>query len=240
MKRLRSFMKNWPTAWRGIFRTVAGLVFLAGLGSGCAANIVESKLMSSKSIFLPPGSTKSIHVQSRNISENPEMTLSDIGGKLAAKGYTITTVHDQARFVLQTKVVYCNVAKPEVSFETVLTSGFGAGVGSTAASTGGMEQIMGMMGGMSGTQGMPNMAAMLSRLPQPPQQDETVMYFCAVDVQVTEQGRGRGTKKEQASPEERKPHQMRIVAGVRQKKLKLEEATPLLREKLMTGVAGMF
>jgi hypothetical protein len=33
---------------------------------------------------------------------------------------------------------------------------------------------------------------------------------------------------------------MRIVAGVRQKKLNVEEATPIVRDKLMTGVAGMF
>jgi hypothetical protein len=219
-------------------RVVVLLVLLSNL-SGCT-NVLDSKLMSSKSIFLTPGSKKSIHVQNRNISENPQMILSDVGGKLAVKGYTITTLPDQAQFLLQTKVVYCNVAKPEVSFETVLAGGFGSGVGSMSTGTGGMEQIMGMMGGPGG---MPNINALMAgmggmRMAQQPQ-DGTVMYFCAADVQVSEQGRAAGVRPA-APQEDRKPHQMRIVAGVRQKKLNVDEATPIVREKLMTGVAGMF
>jgi len=222
-------------------RSVCALAALTALLSGCT-NVLDSKLMSSKSIFLTPGSIKSIYVQNRNISENQHMTLSDVGGKLAVKGYTVTTLADQAQFVLQTKVVYCNVAKPEVSFETVLGGGFGAGVGSMNTSPAGMEQIMGMMGSMGAMQGMPNIASMMSGMGMPQQpQDDTVMYFCAADVQVTERGKGTGMVTAGASaPEDQKPHQMRIVAGVRQKKLNLDEATPILREKLMTGVAGMF
>ncbi|MGH2625097.1 MAG: complement resistance protein TraT [Anaerolineales bacterium] len=206
-------------------RRLWAFLVLIGLVSGCA-NVVDLKLMSDKSIFLAPGSAKTIYIQNRNISENQQVSLADLGGRLAAKGYQVLQDPDQAQFLLQTKVVYCNKEGENVSLQSVLAAGFGTGIGS--ANTG--------MGGM------PDVAAMMARMGMGAPRDETVLYFCAVDVQVTEQGaRAAAVSPVPAGPPgDGKGHQIRMAAGVKQKKLDIEEATPILREKLTTGIAGMF
>jgi hypothetical protein len=108
---------------------------------------------------------------------------------------------------------------------------------------------------------MPNMAAMIEQMRMEQmrmarmgglnmggQADDTSLYFCAADVQITEQGTARtsaapavGTGGAHTPAKLEIPvRQMRVVAGVRQKKLSVEEATPVVREKLTTGVAGIF
>jgi hypothetical protein len=217
------------------------LFFLIGLLSGCA-NIVDTKLMSNKSIFLTPGSTKTIYIQNRNISENQQVHLNDLGPRLSAKGYQVLQSPDQANVLLQTKIVYCNEAKESISLESVLSGGFGAGIGSITPGMGGDTGGMGMGG-------MPDINAMMAQAMREmgglrgPPPDDTVLYFCAADVQVTEQDKGSEagvSAKPAAASSSGQPNQIRVVAGVRQKKLDIEEATPIVREKLTTGIAGMF
>lgn len=222
-------------------RYACALFLLTVSASGCS-NIIDTKMMSSKSIFLTPGSTRTIYIQNRNISENQQVTLNDLASKLTAKGYAVLQDPSQVQFLLQTKVLYCNEAKETVSFESVLGGGFGAGVGSTNP---------GMGGDMGGMGGMPDINAMMAQAmrgmgrPAPPK-DDSVLYFCAVDVQVTEQGQGKGgampvpTSRPAGQMGQATGNQLRIAAGVKQKKLDLEEATPLIREKLTIGIAGMF
>ncbi|MGH7230496.1 MAG: complement resistance protein TraT, partial [Nitrospiraceae bacterium] len=157
---------------------------------------------------------------------------------------------------------------------TVLQGGFGSGIGSATSGSGDMGGMMGligaMMGGMPmgmagggrnigggmpmGMTGMPFGMGSMGMHAAP--KDDTVLYFCAVDVQVTEQGKGTissaaalpvSPRQEMAAGAmpgapvgDNKNNQMRVVAGVRQKKLRVEEATPVIREKLTTGIAGMF
>ncbi len=219
-------------------RGSVAVCLLVSLLSGCA-NIIETKLMSTKSVFLTPGAVRTVYIQNRNISENQQVTLEGLAGKLTAKGYRVMPSPEQAQFLVQTKVVYCNQERDPVSFQSALSSGFGAGIGS-----GGME---GMMGGG----GMADLSVIMAQMGgrgmggQAP--NDTILYFCAVDVQVTEQGKGavalsapaNASKAAHASVESGR-HQTRIVAGVRQKKLNVEEATPIVREKLTTSVAGIF
>lgn len=223
-------------------RYACALLLLTVSVSGCS-NIIDTKLMSSKSIFLTPGSTRTIYIQNRNISENQQVTLNELASKLTAKGYQVLQDPGQANFLLQTKIVYCNKERESVSVQTVLAGGFGSGIGGTSP---GMGDMSGMMGGMGG---MPNIGAMMAGMGgmggmgMGPPPDDTVLYFCAADVQVTEQGKGAtiiAAPKPGAPPGGGTGHQMRIVAGVKQKKLDLEEATPIVRDKLTTGVAGMF
>ena len=223
-------------------RYACALLLLTVSVSGCS-NLIDTKLMSSKSIFLTPGATGTIYIQNRNISENQQVMLNDLASKLTAKGYQVLQDPSQANFLLQTKIVYCNKERESVSVQTVLAGGFGSGIGGTSPGMGDMSGMMGMMGGRGGMPDIGAMMAGMGGMSMGPLPDDTVLYFCAADVQVTEQGKGAtiiAAPKPGAPPGSGTGHQMRIVAGVKQKKLDLEEATPIVREKLTAGIAGMF
>ncbi len=73
---------------------------------------------------------------------------------------------------------------------------------------------------------------------------EGVYYLCAVDVQITERTKeslsaSKDAQVEGASSAPR-VHRVRMVGHVLQKNLNVQEATPILQEKLSTGIAGMF
>jgi hypothetical protein len=140
----------------------------------------------------------------------------------------------------------------------VAKAGFGAGIGSGGtplANAGGLD--MDAMGGMFGRLGgggmnmhalremamgggaAPDLNAMMRMamsgrggypgMAQPQQNDDS-LYLCVADVLVTEQGTTGQPRR----------YQMRSVAHVLQKKLNIEEATPIVREKFGASITGAF
>jgi hypothetical protein len=223
------------------------LALLLGLTTGCT-NVVRSGLLNSNSIMLPPTMERTIYVKTANISENQQVTLGGIRGRLSSKGYQIVTDPAQAYYWLQARVVYCHKAKNGVTAESVVQAGFGAGIGSGGSAMASANVFMG--GGASGQQ-MPDMNAMMSMamanmggmggMKAPP--SEGILYMCVADVQVTEGGNepptatGKTVSGHSAQPS---AFQMRSVAHVLQKELEILEATPIIEEKLTTGIAGLF
>jgi uncharacterized lipoprotein YajG len=67
------------------------LGFLAAilLVAGCAANVRDTDLLASNSIMLAPSTARTIFLQSRNSSDNQDISLNDLGSRLGAKGYRI-------------------------------------------------------------------------------------------------------------------------------------------------------
>ena len=218
--------------------------------TGCS-NILRSGLVNDTSILLPPSTARTIYVQIRNTSENQP-------SRLMAKGYQVVNDPLGAAYWLQTQVVYCHKAGEGVRPEMVAKAGFGAGIGSGGtplANAGGldMDAMGGMFGGsgsggvnmqalrgmamgggaapdlnammrmaMSGRGGYPGMA--------PPEQNHDSLYLCVADVLVTEQGK----------TDQPRLYKMRSVAHVLQKKLNIEEATPIVREKFGASITGAF
>ncbi len=235
----------------------SGLLVGLFLITGCS-NVLRSGLVNDTSILLPPSAARTIYVQVRNSSENQGATPSDIPARLIAKGYRV--VHDplDAAYWLQTQVVYCHKAGEGVKPESVAKAGFGAGIGSGGmplANVGGldMDAMGGMFPGMAGGGmniqamrgmamgggGMPDINAMMrmamsGRGGYPgmaqPQQSEDITYLCVADVLVTEQGKNNQPRL----------YKMRSVAYVLQKKLNIEEATPIVREKFGASITGAF
>ncbi len=211
------------------------------LSVGCS-NVIRSGLMNSNSILLPPSSERTLYLQARNTSENQQITLGGLGSRLATKGYRLVTDPEQAAYWVQTQVVYCHKAAQGAKPETVAKAGYGTGIGkggtvlptsTDAGRTAGM--VPGMIAGMGG---MPDINAMMAAamrggMPSAPPRDETIAYLCVADVQVTERDNSATT----GMP---KLYTMRSVAHVLQKKLDIEEATPIIQEKLTTGIAGPF
>ncbi|MEP7153880.1 MAG: complement resistance protein TraT, partial [Nitrospira sp.] len=88
---------------------------------------------------------------------------------------------------------------------------------------GAMPDINAMMRmAMSGPGGYPGMTQ--------PQQSEDITYLCVADVLVTEQGKNNQPR----------IYKMRSVAHVLQKKLNIEEATPIVRDKFGASITGAF
>jgi hypothetical protein len=100
-----------------------------------------------------------------------------------------------------------------------------------------MRQAMAMSGGRAGFGGMSGFPGM-----QPPPKEEGVTYLCVTDVQITDRKAGKtiGQPVGGQAPAGLKVQQMRTVGHVRQKDLDIPEATPIIQEKISTGIAGLF
>lgn len=228
------------------------ILLVLALSTGCS-NVIRSGLMNSNTIFLDPSTNRTVYVQLRNTSENQGITLSEVQAKLTNKGYQLTKDPGETNYWIQAKVVYCHKAADSVTPETVAQAAFGAGIssgGNTMASTNSMAG--GTSGGMGMGGGMPDMNAMMrmamagsSGFPgmQPPPKEEGVIYLCVTDVQITDRRMGKplgqptATQHAMTGP---KVQQMRMVGHVRQKDLDIPEATPIITDKITTGIAGLF
>ena len=231
---------------------------LAVATTGCS-NVIRSGLMNSNTIFLDPNTNRNVYTQLRNASENQQVTLNDVNTKLSAKGYQLIQDPEQANYWIQAKVIYCHKAADAVTPEAVAKAGPGAGISSggtvmVSAGSGGDESAMGMMAGM------PDMSAMMrqamamsggggrfggmSGFPgmQLPPKEDGVTYLCVADVQITDRkiGKSIGRPVGGQSSGGEKVQLMRMVGHVRQKSLDIPEATPIVQEKISTGIAGLF
>ncbi len=244
------------------------LLLLITLTTGCS-NIVRSGLMNSNTVFLDPSMNRTAYIQLRNISENQNITLAPIQAKLTAKGYQLINDPEQANYWIQAKLVYCHKGADGVTPESVAQAGFGAGVssgGTTMASAtsmgAGADGAMGMggtmgMGAMPMGGGMPDMNAMMAQamamsggrggfsgmqMQQQPPKEEGSTYLCVADVQITDRKMGKPLGRPMAGQTTAGPkvQQMRMVGHVRQKDLDIPEATPIIQEKISTGIAGLF
>jgi TraT complement resistance protein len=224
-------------------RYILLLAMALSLTTGCS-NVVRSGLLNSNSVMMPPGMERTIYVHTANISENQQVSLSGIATQLSTKGYQVVKDPAQAHYWLQARVVYCHKAKRGVSAESVAQTGFGAGIGSggSAMAAGGF-----MFGTSGGQQPMPDINAMMSMamaqgmggMKQPP--PEGILYMCVADVLVTEQATPSKAAQPVAGSNNQSPtYTMRSVAHVLQKELNIDEATPIIQEKLSTGIAGLF
>ena len=216
-------------------------VLLAVLTAGCS-NVLRSGLMNSNSIMLPPSAERTVYVQMRNTSENQVVKLAEVPNKLLAKGYQLVKDPEQAAYWLQAQVAYCHKAANGVTAETIAKNGFGTGIGSggtslptvlNAGSPDGLTMLVGM------AMPDPSMYSSAGRSFGSPSQEGGVSYVCVADVRVTDRGKGllAGSGPPNGGA---RVYQMRTVGHVLQKKLSIEEAAPILEQKLSTAIAGLF
>ena len=215
-----------------------------------AGNIKDTDLITSNTFFLPPTTATTIYIQARNSSDNQSVSLHDLGTRLAAKGYQIVQDHTVAHYVLLANIVYCNVTKPELPIEAIVAGGYGSGFGSSMMtglnSLAGMASMAGPQGaavgmGLSAIGGIGSAVGNLFSGPSTPKMPDDVNYACVADVQITEQGSGSpAALVSTGAAQQPGVYQTRLAASVHPKKMKEEEATPLLQQKLSAAVAGNF
>jgi len=228
---------------------------LLGLTAGCS-NVIRSGLMNSNTVFLDPSMSRTAYLQLRNISENQNVTLSEVQSKLTAKGYELKKDPEQANYWIQAKVVYCHKAAEGVTPESVATANFGAGISSggtamvSASSMGGDQTGRGMPGGMPDINAMMTQVMAMSggrggfpgmQMQQAPK-EEGITYLCVTDVQITDRKMGKPLSQSTMGQATSGPkvQQMRMVGHVRQKDLDISEATSIIQDKISTGMAGLF
>jgi len=234
---------------------LTAILFLLLLSTGCS-NIIRSGLMNSNTIFLDPNTNRTVHTQLRNASENQQVTLNELNAKLTAKGYQLLKDPEQANYWIQAKVIYCHKAAEGVTPESVAKAGAGAGIssGGTAMASSSDMSGGGMGGGIMGMGGgMPDINAMMRQamaggggfpgmqMQQAPKEDG-VTYLCVTDVQITDRKLGKtiGQPVSGQATSSPKVQQMRMVGHVRQKNIDIPEATPIIQDKVSTGIAGLF
>jgi hypothetical protein len=236
---------------------IMAFVMLAAATTGCS-NVIRSGLMNSNTVFLDPNTNRTVFTQLRNASENQQVMLNEVNTKLTVKGYQLVDDPERANYWIQAKVIYCHKAADSVTPEAVAKAGPSAGIssgGTVMASASSMSDGSGM-----GVAGMPDMNAMMRQAMamsgggggfggmagfpgmQPPPKEEGVIYLCVADVQITDRkiGRAIGQPAGSHASSGAKVQQMRMVGHVRQKSLDIPEATPIVQEKIVTGIAGLF
>lgn len=231
-------------------------ILVALLSAGCS-NVIRSGLMNSNTIFLDPNTNRTAYLQLRNTSENQAASLADLSAKLTVKGYQLVKDPQQANYWVQAKVIYCHQAAEGVTPESVAKANAGAGIGSggtTMMAGGDMGEAMPGMAGMTRMGAMPDVNALMAQAMamsggrggfpgmQPPPKEEGVTYLCVADVQITDRRIGKliGQATTANTPTGPKMQRMRMVGHVRQKDLDIPEATPIIQEKINTGIAGLF
>jgi hypothetical protein len=220
-----------------------------------AGNIKDTDLITSNTFFLPPTTANTVYIQARNSSDNQDVSLHDLGARLTAKGYRIVQDHTAAHYILLANIVYCNITKPEMPVEAIVASGYGSGIGSSimgglqgltsmASMAGPQGAIVGSAAsmGLSAIEGVGSAIGSMFNGPSTPKMPDDVNYACVADLQITEQSATTSESPAAKSGSGMQPgvYQMRLAADVHQKKLKEDEATPLLQQRLSAAVAGNF
>ncbi|RPH75117.1 MAG: hypothetical protein EHM80_16770 [Nitrospiraceae bacterium] len=220
-----------------------------------AGNIKDTDLITSNTFFLPPSTANTVFIQARNSSDNQEVSLTDLGARLTAKGYQIIQDPSVAHFIVLANIVYCNVTKPEMPVEHIVASGYGSGIGSSIM--GGLHGLTGMASmagpqgalvgtatemGLSAIEGVGSAIGSLFSGPSTPKMPDDVNYACVADLQITVQGTAAMASPAAKLDSGTQPgvYQTRLAADVHQKKLDEVEATPLLQQRLSASVAGNF
>ncbi|HSE58810.1 MAG TPA: complement resistance protein TraT [Nitrospiraceae bacterium] len=228
------------------FTSPCFLIILYVLTAGCS-NVIRSGLVNSNTIFLEPSTSRTVYLQPRNVSENQQVNLRVVGQKLAAKGYQLAADPEQANYWIQTKVIYCHKSGQGVKPETVAQSGFGSGIstgGSVMTSVTKGEDLSAMMGGMDMNAIMRMAMSGRGGFGMEPPAEEGVTYLCVADVQITDRRMGKPLGRPAGMPatggSAPKVQQMRMVGHVLQKDLDIPEATPIVQEKISTGISGLF
>lgn len=206
--------------------------------------------------MLPPTMARTVFVQNRNSSDNQQVTLTDLGSRLAAKAYQVVQDPNAAAYVVLTNILYCNQTQPELPVESIVAGGYGSGIGSSVMSglnsVAGMASMMGPQGAIAGSvasMGLGAVSSIRSAVgnlfsgPSGPKPTENIEYACVADLQITDRTHTGGN----ASPMAAKAgtstpgvYQTRLAASVHQKKFDETEGTPLVQQKLSAAVAGHF
>ncbi len=205
------------------------IVVMAGLLTGCANHFtwtLETRTKLGASVFVEPGRAKTAYVEVKTVTGKPEMTLTELAGVVAAKGYRLLENPDEAQVQVQANTVYCEKAKPGMTVETVLAGGTGLTLGTLggmalASSRASVRDAS--LAGLAGAAAGLVLGVLGSKL------TEDDIYLCVADVRLSERRPGG----------ERKVQQTRVAAQAQRMWLSAERGVAAAKAQLVEAIGGL-
>ena len=247
-------MKYLPVS---ALKTALLISIFAVFSTGCVNSMtraIDSKDLStsvkmSDTIFLEPvGPEKQIaYLKVRNTSDQQSLSAEKlhlgIASRLEAKGFSITNNPNKANYRIDANILSVSLVDESLTADAAVIGGFG---GVVAGAHGGYKGAA--AGGLVGAAAGAIVGSMF----------KINNYVLVVDAQVSEKfeggvertsisdsrsggGTGRSNTKQTVNrKDDFYHHRTRIAATAKQTNLKFEEAVPVLSEKLIASLSGIF
>ena len=196
--------------------------------SGCATTDLQTSVKMTKSVWLQPAKTKgkSIYVSIKNTSQEHIEIEPLLIQQLQSKGFKIVNDAKVADYVLMVNILFANSLREANAVKTGTGLGVASGVIASTSSNSNMKDSLLIGAGV----------ALASGLVAHSLEDET--YKAVVDLVVNEKLSGASGKSLMGSGY--KEHKTRILAEAVRVDLKLDEALPILSEKIAKQIADIF
>jgi hypothetical protein len=181
-----------------------------------------------KSVWLKPAEKekKSVYVSLKNISQENLEILPMLKSKLEAKNYVLVESSTNADYVLMINILFANNLKEAYAIKNAAGVGITTGIIAAAGSSSTRDSLL-----IGAT------AALATGLVTKALEDE--IYRAVVDVTVEEKREEAGLSSE-IMGQGYKTHQTRVLSEAIKTHLKLDEALPVLSEKIATQISNIF
>lgn len=201
---------------------------IAILISGCGTLSLETNVKMTKSIWLKPveKEKKRVYVSLKNISQENLEILPILKSRLEVKNYALVDSSKNADYVLMINILFANNLKEAYAIKNAAGVGITTGIIAAAGSSNTRDSIL-----IGAT------AALATGLITKALEDE--IYRAVVDVTVEEK-REEAEASSEVMGQGYKTHQTRVLAEAVQTNLKLEEALPVLSDKVATQISNIF
>lgn len=196
--------------------------------NGCGTLSLETNVKMTRSVMLKPieKDKQSVFVSLKNISEEKLDMLPLLREKLKAKNYILADSPNNTDYVLMINILFANNLKEAYAIQNAAGAGIATGIIAAAGDSGTKDSLV-----IGAT------AALATGLITKALEDET--YRAVVDVTVEEK-RDEAEFLSEVMGQGYKTHQTRVLAEAVQTNLKLEEALPILSDKVTTQISNIF
>lgn len=196
--------------------------------SGCGTLSLETNVKMTRSVWLKPQKEeqRSVYISLKNISEENIDILPLLKERLEAKSYILVEESKNADYVLMINILFANNLKEAYALKNAAGVGLSTGVISAAAGSSTSDSLL-----------VGAVAALATGAISKALEDET--YRAVVDV-VLEEKREEANARSEVMGDGYKTHQTRVLAEAVQTNLKLEEALPILSNKVATQISNIF
>lgn len=196
--------------------------------NGCGTLSLETNVKMTRSVMLKPieKDKQSVFVSLKNISEEKLDMLPLLREKLKTKNYILADSPNNADYVLMINILFANNLKEAYAIQNAAGAGIATGIIAAAGDSGTRDSLL-----IGAT------AALATGLITKALEDET--YRAVVDVTVEEK-RDEAEFLSEVMGQGYKTHQTRVLAEAVQTNLKLEEALPILSDKVTTQISNIF
>lgn len=203
-------------------------IVIAILISGCSTLSLETNVKMTKSVWLKPveKEKRSIYISLKNISQENLEILPILKSRLEAKNYVLVDSSNNADYVLMINILFANNLKEAYAIKNAAGIGVATGIIAAAGNSGTKDSLL-----IGAT------AALATGLVTKALEDET--YRAVVDVTVEEKREEVGVSSE-VMGKGYKTHQTRVLAEAVQTNLKLDEALPVLSNKVAMQISNIF